>query len=156
MQECWEISWAYMKTKRKLIQIWLLCAAMLPAVVQAQFTFTTNNGSLTLTGYTGSDRAVTIPAITNGLSVVSIGNCAFSSNSNLVSLTIPASITNFALPAFCSCSNLTAAFFEGNAPRDGWPSGPSVFWLDGKPSVYYLPPVNRQFPFKDETDPAKS
>jgi len=42
-----------MKTKRNLIQIWLRLLA-LPAVVQAQFSYTTNNGAITITGYTGS------------------------------------------------------------------------------------------------------
>jgi hypothetical protein len=34
-----------LKAKRNLIQLRLLCAAMLPFVAQAQFTFTTNNGA---------------------------------------------------------------------------------------------------------------
>jgi hypothetical protein len=32
------------KTRQNLIQIWLLCAAMLPAAVQAQFQLVTNKG----------------------------------------------------------------------------------------------------------------
>jgi hypothetical protein len=47
------------KATRIFIQICLLCAAMLPALVQAQFTFTTNNdGSLNLYQYTGSNGIV--------------------------------------------------------------------------------------------------
>jgi len=38
----------------------------------AQLACTTNNGSITITGYTGSDSAVIIPATTNGLPVTSI------------------------------------------------------------------------------------
>jgi hypothetical protein len=57
----------------RLLPILLLLLA-LPAVVQAQFTFTTNNnGSLNIVSYNGSDGAVTIPDKTNGLSVTSIG-----------------------------------------------------------------------------------
>ena len=66
-----------MKTKRNLIHIWLLGAAMLPAVVQAQFTFTTNNGAITITGYTGPGGNVTIPDTTNGYPVTSIGSVRF-------------------------------------------------------------------------------
>ena len=33
----------------------LLDVAMLPFAAQAQFTYTTNNGTITITGYTGSD-----------------------------------------------------------------------------------------------------
>lgn len=129
-----------MITRLKLFHGFLLSVVLLaiPNEAQAQFNFTTNNGALTLTGYTGSDRAVTIPAITNGLSVVSIGNWAFNSNSNLVSLTIPASVTNYATFAFSYCTNLTAIFFQGNPPRDGYPGGAGVFWRDGNLTLYYL------------------
>ena len=50
----------------------------LPMLAQAQFTYTTNNGALTITGYTGSGGAVVIPAATNGYPVTSIGVDAFS------------------------------------------------------------------------------
>ena len=48
-----------MKTKRNLIQSGLLWAALLPAVVQAQYTYTTNDdNTLTITGYTGPGGTV--------------------------------------------------------------------------------------------------
>ena len=50
------------------------CCLALPAAVQAQFTYTTNNGTITITGYTGSGGAVTIPGTINGLPVTSIGD----------------------------------------------------------------------------------
>ncbi len=50
----------------------------LPAVVQAQFNYTTNNGTITITKYTGSGGDVTIPDTINGLPVTSIGDGAFS------------------------------------------------------------------------------
>ena len=40
---------------------------------QAQFNFTTNNGEITITGYTGSGGVVLIPGSTNGLLVTTIG-----------------------------------------------------------------------------------
>ena len=49
----------------------------LPAAVQAQYTYTTNNGTITITEYTGSGGAVTIPGTINGLPVISIGGSAF-------------------------------------------------------------------------------
>ena len=55
----------------------------LPAAVQAQFTHTTNNGTLTITGYDGASGSVSIPAAINGLPVTSIGNKAFGSCTNL-------------------------------------------------------------------------
>ena len=47
-------------------------------MVNAQFTFTTNNGAIMITGYTGSGGAVFIPSTTNGYPVTSIGDAAFS------------------------------------------------------------------------------
>jgi hypothetical protein len=41
------------------------------------FTFTTNNGVITITGYTGSNGLVSIPSIINGFPVTSIGFQAF-------------------------------------------------------------------------------
>jgi uncharacterized repeat protein (TIGR02543 family) len=89
----------------KLLPILLLLA--LPAVVQAQFTFTTNNGTITITGYTGSGGVVTIPDTTNGLPVTSIGDGAFYYCTNLTSVTIPTSITNIGDYAFDDCTSLT-------------------------------------------------
>ena len=53
----------------------LLLLLTLPAVVQAQFTFVTNNGALTITGYTGPGGAVIIPDTTNGLDRTSAAQC---------------------------------------------------------------------------------
>ena len=78
-----------MKAKRNLIQICLLCAAMLPALVQAQdaystnadgsiYTYSTNaDGSANIVAYAGPPWVVTIPTNINGLTVTSIGNDAF-------------------------------------------------------------------------------
>ena len=103
-----------MKTRQNLIRIWLLCAFMLPAVVQAQFTFITNNGAITITGYTGSDGTLIIPDETNGYPVTSIGgnyaygNYGFYSDTSLTNVTIPGSVTNIASGVFAYCSSLTA------------------------------------------------
>ncbi len=61
-----------MKTSLKVLLPLLLLLA-LPALVQAQFTFTTNNGAIAITGYTGPGGDVTIPSWTNGYPVTSIG-----------------------------------------------------------------------------------
>ena len=53
---------------KTIIQKLILALAWLalPTLVQAQFTYTTNNGAITITGYTGSGGAVVIPATING------------------------------------------------------------------------------------------
>ena len=65
-----------MKTGIQNLIIALMWLA-LPMFVQAQFTFTTNSGAITITHYTGTGGAVVIPAMTNGYPVTSIGNSVF-------------------------------------------------------------------------------
>jgi BspA type Leucine rich repeat region (6 copies) len=93
--------------KTNLIQTCLLVAVLLalPAVVQAQFTYTTANGTITITGYTGSGGDVMIPATINGLPVTSIGDGAFAATF-VDNVTIPNSVTNIGEAAFADC-NLT-------------------------------------------------
>ena len=70
----------------RLLPLLLLLLLTLPIVVQAQFAYETNNGTITITGYTGPGGAVTIPAIITGLPVTSIGDWALR-GSSLTSVT---------------------------------------------------------------------
>jgi hypothetical protein len=88
----------------------------LPAVVQAQFNFTTNNGAITITGYTGLGGDVVIPAETNGLPVTRIGTNAFQLSTNLKRVTIPDSVTNIGELAFFNCADLSAITVDTNNP----------------------------------------
>jgi hypothetical protein len=87
----------------------LLLLLTLPAAVQAQFTFTTNNGALTITKYTGPGGNVVIPDMTNGLPVTSIGQRAFLYSFDLTSLTIPNSVTTIGTPSEALRSNTATA-----------------------------------------------
>jgi hypothetical protein len=96
-----------LKTKRHLLQLCLLGAVLLlPGVVQAQLTFTTNNGAITITGYTGNPTNLNIPSITNGYPVTSIKVGAFAGRTSLTNVTIPDSVTNIGSSAFNSCNKL--------------------------------------------------
>src|SRR5271165_6975882 len=88
----------------------------LPAAAQAQYTYTTNSGAVTITGYTGPGGAVTIPASLNGLPVTSIGDEAFY-GSGVTSITIPNSVTNIGGNAFQSCANLTGVTLPTSVTR---------------------------------------
>src|SRR5439155_1147344 len=70
------------------------------------FNYTTNNGAITITGYTGSGGDVTIPSTINGLAVVGIGVSAFQDFWNVTSVTISDSVTNIGAYAFEGCSSL--------------------------------------------------
>src|ERR1041385_2247182 len=85
----------------------LLPMLMLFTGAQAQdFTYTTNNGTIAITGYTGPGGNVTIPSVITGLPVTVIGDRAFSSLASLTGITIPSSVTNIGDAAFGQC-NLT-------------------------------------------------
>jgi hypothetical protein len=110
----------------------------LPAVVQAQFTFTTNNdGSLNIYKYTGSGGAVVIPGTTNGLPVTSIGDSAFDDCTSLANVTIPNSVTSIGDYTFELCTSLTSVYFQGNTPTST--NDTTVFESDTKATIYYLP-----------------
>ena len=99
-----------MKAKGHLLQTCLLGVLLLalPAVVQAQFNFTTNtDGSLNVAGYTGSGGVVIIPSTTNGYPVTSIGAYAFQNITNLTSVTIDTNVTSIGEGAFFRCTSLT-------------------------------------------------
>jgi len=110
----------------------LLCALLLPGAGQAQFDYTTNNGTITFTGYTGAGGAVTIPAKINGLPVTGIGEGAFAVHANwkgtahnkskgrLTSVTIPDSVTNIGSHAFTGCSSLTRVTIPTGVTSIGW------------------------------------
>jgi len=119
--------------KPAIMKLLLLVLVALPAMVQAQFTFTTNNGSITITGYTGTDANIVIPGTINGYPVTSIASNAFYRVG--VTITVPSSVTNLANSAFAGVLyvyNLKAVFFLGNAP-----AGSNAFSWE-HPTIYYL------------------
>ena len=82
-----------------------------------------NNGrEISIIGYTGSSNLVNIPPVIQGLPVSTIESNAFSYNTSLRSITIPASITSIGDRSF-SVSNIT----EINVA----PDNPSYTSLDG-------------------------
>ncbi len=106
-----------MKTKKSL---WLaLFVLLLPGIVHAQFTYTTNNGSVTITGYTGSGGVVVIPSTIADLPVTVIANNAFSDVHSLTDLTIPDSVTNIGTFAFYNCSNMTTVSIPSSVTSIG-------------------------------------
>ena len=90
----------------------------LPMLTQAQFTFTTNNGAITITGYTGSGGTVVIPAATNGYPVTTIGVAAFE-EAALISLTIPDGVTSIEDAGLLGCSSLTRVALSGSVTNLG-------------------------------------
>ncbi|MEY8391349.1 hypothetical protein D3Z36_06295 [Lachnospiraceae bacterium] len=92
---------------------WILIVAGLPMhgmEVQAEeqsgnFEYEVNEdgNSVTITGYTGSDRDVVIPSEISKKQVTSIGDWAFAECSGLTSISIPESVTSIGDSAFSRC-----------------------------------------------------
>ena len=55
----------------------VLLVVLLPVATQAQFDYTTTNGTVTITGYDCSDNVLTISNQINGLPVICIERGAF-------------------------------------------------------------------------------
>jgi hypothetical protein len=107
-----------MKLGRLISVSWILLLLLLalPAVVHAQFAFTTNNGAITITKYTGSGVDVTIPDTTNGYPVISIGDATFNNCTRLTSVTIGTNVTSIGEGVFIACYSLNAITVATNNP----------------------------------------
>jgi len=98
------------------------------------FSFTTNGGTVTITGYSGSCDQLPIPSTLNGLPVTDIGSWVFEGCANLTSIVIPGSVTNIGNYAFLFCTNLSSVYFLGDAPA----AGIAVLANDPGATAYYM------------------
>ena len=101
------------------LRLLVLLLLTLPAVVQAQFDYTTNNGTITITGYTGPGGAVAIPDTINSLPVTSIREYVFYNNSSVTSVTIPNSVSSIGYSAFHGCTSLKSVTMPSSITNIG-------------------------------------
>jgi BspA type Leucine rich repeat region (6 copies) len=87
--------------------LWAFFLSSVAFIAEAQYDFTTNNGAITITQYTGPGGVVTIPNTTNGYPIVSIGYASFFSYQSLNGVIIPNTVTNIDDAAFAWCANMT-------------------------------------------------
>jgi len=78
-----------------------------------------NNGTVTITDYTGAGGEVTIPATIEGLPVTSIGGSVFEDCSSLTGVVIPDSVTSIGDTAFYGCSRLTSVVIPDSVTTIG-------------------------------------
>jgi len=71
-----------------------------------------NGGKVTITGYTGNEKNLTIPGTANGMPIVAIGDEAFRGK-GLTSITIPASVTTIGASTFAG-NQLTSITIGAN------------------------------------------
>jgi hypothetical protein len=105
---------------------WLLLLLIVawPTKALAQFDFTTNDNTITITQYTGSGGDVVIPDTINGLPVATIASDAFYQIEDLTSVTMGTNLTTIGTNAFFNCPNLSSVSFTGSVTNIG--AGPFV------------------------------
>lgn len=69
---------------------------------------TLSDGTIEITGYNGTDTAISIPSSISGKTVTSIGEAAFYENENITSVVIPNTVTKIGEGAFTRCTKLTS------------------------------------------------
>ncbi len=117
----------------------LLLLALPSAAAHAQFTHTSENGQIAITGDNclGAGGAVTIPGTIDGMPVTSIREYAFRGCASLTSVTIGNSVTSIGYRAFSYCTRLTGVYFKGNPPSADF----AIFESSDNVIVYYLPGI---------------
>lgn len=64
------------------------------------------DGTIEITGYTGSDTVLEIPRIIDGMQVTRIASDAFANHTGLTSVVLPEGVTSIGENAFANCDNL--------------------------------------------------
>jgi hypothetical protein len=99
----------------------------------SDFTYTEENGTITITGYTGNATSVTIPAQINGKPVASIGWDAFKGFTNLISVVIPNSVTTIWGSAFENCTSLASITIPDSVTTISYSVFTGTAWFNNQP-----------------------
>jgi hypothetical protein len=83
------------------------------------FEYTIASNTVTITGYSGTGGAVSIPATINGLPVTAVGSSAFRSKSTITSVVMPVGITSIGSDAFYFCTRLTSVTIPSSVTSIG-------------------------------------
>jgi hypothetical protein len=108
-----------MKLLQFLFALCLIFNLPAKAAQSGDFTYTATATEVTISGYTGSGNAVTIPNSIGGLPVTSIGGYAFQYKSSITSVTIPDSVASIGSGAFYYCSGLTSVAIPNSVTSIG-------------------------------------
>jgi BspA type Leucine rich repeat region (6 copies) len=92
--------------------------------VRAQFIFTTNDGTITITEYIGPGGDVIIPDTTNDLPITSVAEDAFFKCESVTSVTIGTNVTSIGQNAFFQCTSLASVTIPASVTNIG--AGPCI------------------------------
>ncbi len=91
---------------------------------EENFTYSVENETAMLTGYTGTDTNVRVPETLGGFPVTAVAETAFSGRNDLTVLALPATAKQLAKGVFADCTGLTA--LQTTFPEAGY-----IGWLFG-------------------------
>lgn len=93
-----------------------LSAPKTDAAVYGDFVYQRAGGTVTITGYTGSDGQVVIPDVIDGTAVTGIGGGLFTGAERLVSIAIPNGVVSIREGIFRGCARLQNITVTGENP----------------------------------------
>lgn len=85
----------------------LLCTAAIADTNDFSFALNGDGDGYVVTGYSGSDTAVTVPDWYMNLPVTEIGNGAFQGNTAIKTVSLPSTVVKIGASAFKGCTSLT-------------------------------------------------
>ncbi len=98
----------------------ILCVVTAGAETYGDYEYTLlDDGTVEITGYTGSATELEIPSKIDGKKVTSIGNTSFLGCKTFTSVTIPDSVTSIGEHTFASCSSLESVIIPDSVTRIG-------------------------------------
>lgn len=89
----------------------------------SQFLYTVSDGKATITGYTGKEAHLVIPAAIEGYPVYAIADNAFSSNT-IKTITLPSALCRIGWFAFYECSKLESVTVPSSVTSIGYSAFP--------------------------------
>lgn len=105
-----------MLTSALLVSAFSMMPGVLMAETSGYWTYSVSSDQVTINSYDGNESHVVIPSSLEGKPVVAIGKAAFSDNSGVQSITIPASVTSIGAMAFGGAGNLNMVIVKGSNP----------------------------------------
>jgi fibronectin type 3 domain-containing protein len=120
----------------------VLASDPVSADTAGDYTFNNDGTYATITGYSGSDGVVTIPASLGGFTTSAIGDSAFSNHPEMTSVIIPSGVNAIGNSAFAGCTSLTSITFQGVTA----PTSVGASWIQGTdPSIRGHAPVGSNY-----------
>lgn len=102
-----------------LITILYVCSFPVFSLVSGKYSYIIENGRAVITGYSGTDSALSIPSMLGGYSVFAIGEGAFKNNKKLTSVILPEGVCEVRADAFYSCTVLSKITLPSTILRFG-------------------------------------